>query len=96
VKRHAHIYKDSQASHAAFKDYIAGSDYQRSDSGMWFASHEDTHNFFSATHPDKLLGIKWDTIDIAEDVNPLDKAFIMANCMGVARNSPHRLKAGIR
>ena len=90
VKRHAHIYKDSQASHAAFKDFIAGSDYQRSDSGMWYASHDDTHNFFSAAHPDKLLGIKWGTIDIAKDVKPLDKAIIIANCMDAAGSFPGR------
>jgi hypothetical protein len=92
VKRHAHVYKDSQASRAAFKDFIADSDYQRSDSGMWYASHDDTHNFFSAAHPDKLLGIKWDTIDIAKDVNPPDKAVIIANCMNAAGNFPDHLK----
>ena len=81
VNRHAHIYKDSQASHTAFKDFNASSGYQRSDSGMWYASHDDTHNFFSAAHPEKLRGINWDTMEIAEDVNPLDKAIIIWNCM---------------
>ena len=81
MKRHAHIYKDSQASHIAFKDFIAGFDYQRSDSGMWYASHDDTHNFFSAAHPDKLRGINWDTMEIAKDVNPLDKAIVISNYM---------------
>jgi hypothetical protein len=81
VNRHAHIYKDSQASHTAFKDFNASSGCQRSDSGMWYASHDDTHNFFSAAHPEKLRGINWDTMEIAEDVNPLDKAIIIWNCM---------------
>ena len=81
VKRHAHIYRDSQASHTAFKDFITGFDYQRSDSGKWYSSHEDMHKFFSAAHPEKLRGINWDTMEIAEDVNPLDKAIILSNYM---------------
>ena len=76
MKRHAHIYRDSRASHTAFKDFIAGFDYQRSESGMWYASDNETHNFFSAAHADKLLGINWDTVEIATDVNPLIKAII--------------------
>ena len=81
VKRHAHVYKDAQASHTAFKDFIVGADYQRSDSGKWYSSHDDMHKFFSATHPEKLRGINWDTMEIAEDVNPLDKAIILSNYM---------------
>jgi hypothetical protein len=81
VKRHAHIYKDSQASHAAFETFIAGFGCQRSDSGMWYASNHDTHNFFSAAHPEKLRGINWDTMEIAKDVNPMDKAIIVWSCM---------------
>jgi hypothetical protein len=81
VKRHAHIYKDSQASHAAFETFIAGFGCQRSDSGMWYASDDDTHNFFSAAHPEKLRGINWDTMEIAKDVNPMDKAIIVWSCM---------------
>jgi hypothetical protein len=81
VKRHAHIYKDSQASQTAFKDFVVGVDYQRSDSGRWYSSHDDMHKFFSAAHPEKLRGINWDTIEIAEDVNPLDKAIIISNYM---------------
>jgi hypothetical protein len=81
VKRHAHIYKDSQASRTAFKDFNTGFDYQRSDSGRWYSSHDDMHKFFSAAHPEKLRGINWDTMEIAEDVNPLDKAIILSNYM---------------
>jgi hypothetical protein len=81
VKRHAKIYTDPQDSQTDFKYYNACSGYQRSDSGMWYASHDDTHNFFSAAHPEKLRGINWDTMEIADDVNPLDKAIIVWSCM---------------
>jgi hypothetical protein len=81
VNRHAHIYKDSQDRHTAFKDFNVGFGYQRSDSGMWYASHDDMHNFISAAHPEKLRGINWESIEIAEDVNPLDKAIIIWNCV---------------
>ena len=80
VKRHAHIYKDSQACLKAFKDFADGMGCQRSDSGMWYASHEYTHNFFSASQPEKLQGTNWDTIEIAKDVPALDRAIIMWNC----------------
>ena len=81
MNRHAHIYKDSQDRHTAFKDFNVGFGCQRSDSGMWYASHDDMHNFFSAVHPEKLRCINWDTIEIAKDVNPLDKAIIIWNCV---------------
>lgn len=81
LKRHAHIYKDSLACQAAFKNFIAGFDYQRSDSGMWYASHNETHNFFAATHSEKLRGINWDTVTIAKNINALEKANIISLCM---------------
>jgi hypothetical protein len=87
VKRHAHIYKDSRACHTAYKHFIAVFDNQTRDSGMWYASHDDTHNFFSAALPDKLLGINWDSMKIAQDVNPLDKAIIIWNGMNAGLKS---------
>jgi hypothetical protein len=80
VKRHAHIYKDPQASQTAFKNFNAGFDYQRSDSGMWYASHNDTHKFFAVTRLEKLRGIDWDTIEIAKDISPEDQAAILCSC----------------
>lgn len=81
MKRHAHVYKDSEACHAAFKSITLGGRYQRSDSGMWYASHEDTHNFISTANLEKLRGVKWDSIEIEEDVTALDRATILWNCM---------------
>ena len=81
MNRHAHIYKDSQACHTAFRDFTAGSGYQRSESGLWYASNDETHNFFSAAHPEKLRGINWDTMEIAKDVTPLQKAILIWSCM---------------
>ena len=48
---------------------------------MRYASQDEIHSFFSATHPEKLRGINWDTREIANDVSPLDKAIITWNCM---------------
>jgi hypothetical protein len=81
VKRHAHVYKEIEACLSAFKNFAAAGRYQRSDSGMWCASHEDTHNFIAAANLEKLRGVDWDSIEIAEDVTALERAFILWSCM---------------